>query len=377
MRRWWIPGALALVVCCLPRPGQAAGPAPLSNVEPAVAAFGKALTDPGRPLSERVEIARAFAGWATPQVRELLLTALKDPAPEVRAEVAQALGWPGNREAVAALRARVEATDEADTVKAAAVRSLGRIGDRSVRSLVVAATQSPDKGVREAALWSVALGSLVDPADRTSYLLRLAADRALWGQVRCDAIRALAEVKEDRVVETLLQILEHEPRPKVALPAGQPTQQEIMRLRYAQTQDVPAWAAKTLGQLDDRRAMPLLLKAAEDPDDFFLRLMSLQVLIAWSAAEARPVFMRRLEDSLPDNRVMALVGLGKLGDRTATASVLSRLSDDHPTVRTYAVATLALIGDATVRPALEALQKRESDADVLAALDSALSKLPR
>jgi HEAT repeat protein len=378
MSRWWMSGALALSLSCLPLVGEAAGPAPLSSADTAVAELGKEVTDPSRPLAERIEIVRALGGWATAQVRPLLLIVLKDPAPELRAAAAQALGWPDNREAVAALRERIEAAGEVQAVKAEAIRSLGRIGDPSVRPLVVAATQSQDNGVREAALWSVALGALVDPADRTTYLLQLAADTAFGGQLRCDAIRVLADVKEDRVADVLIQILEREPRSAIALPKGQPTQQDIMALRYAQARDVAAWTASALGKLEVKRAVPLLLKAAEDREDYFLRLMSLQVLIVWGSPEGLPVFVRRLEDPLPDNRVMALLGLAKLGDRSVMPAVLPRLTDRAAPVRAQAVVTVSVLGEAAaVRPTLEALQKKETDANVLSALENVLSNLPR
>jgi HEAT repeat protein len=376
MGRWWIWGTLALVLFWLSSEGRAAGPAPLSNVEPVVGELGKGLADQSRPVAERLEIIRAFGGWATAQVRGPLLAALKDPLPALRVAAARALGWPGNREAVAALRERVDSSGDTAAVRAAAVHSLGTIGDPLVRALVVAATQDPDAGVREAALWSVALGSLVDPADRTSYLIRLAEDRALDGQLRCEALRALAGVNEGGVIEALMRILEHEPRTTIALPAGPPTQQQIMMLRYAQARAPAAWAAAALGELGARRALPLLLRTAEDPNDFFLRLRSIQSLIAWDVAEALPIFVRRLEDPLPDNRVLALIGLAKRGDRTLIDPVLTRLSDQNSVVRAQAVATLAVLGDATVRPPLEALQQKESDSNVLSALEEALSRLP-
>jgi HEAT repeat protein len=137
---------------------------------------------------------------------------LKDPSPEIREAAARALGWPGNDEAVPALRERVEAPGEAAAVKAAAVTSFGRIGDRSVRALVITATADPEASIREAALSSLALGALVDPADRTVYLIRLAEDRAVDAQSRADAVQALAKVKDERVVEALVRILESEPR---------------------------------------------------------------------------------------------------------------------------------------------------------------------
>lgn len=377
MRRWWMSGALVLAAFCFPVSGQAAGPTPLSNAGPAMAEFGKIVNDQSQPMAERLEVVRAFGVWASPQVRDPLMVALKDPSPDMRLAAAQALGWPGNRESVAALRERFEAPDEALAVKAAALRALGRIGDRSVRPLVVSAAQHADAGVRESALWSLALGSLTDPADRTPFLLRLVADQAVDGQVRCDGIRALGDVKEARVVDALMQILEREPRPRVALPAGPPNQQQVMALRYAQGRDVPAWTAAILGKLEDRRALPLLLKSAEDPDDFFLRLMSLQTLIAWNAPEARPVYARRLEDALPDNRILALMGLAKLGDKSATPLVLARLSDPSSSVRAQAALVLAELGDASSRAPLEALKKRETNSDVLVAVEDALAHLPR
>jgi len=302
---------------------------------------------------------------------------LKDPLPAIRAAAAQALGWPGNDEAVPALRERVETPGEAAAVRAAAVRSLGRIGDRSVRALVITATGEPDASVREAALWSVAFGSLVDPSDRTFYLMRLAEDRAVGAQSRVDAIRALASVKEDGVVGGLARILESEPRVTIALPSGTRNDQQVMALRYAQARDVAGWAAGALGQLEARSALPLLLKTAEDPNDFFLRLMSVRSLVAWNVPEAYPVLVRGLEDPLPDIRVVALTGLARLGDPKAVDPVLARLSDASPEVRAMAVPTLALLGGPKVRPQLEAMQQKESDPRVRGVLEAELSRLAR
>lgn len=375
-RRWWLGAALVLIVT-LSSNGLAAERPPLSNAEPALEQLAKELADQNLPLAQRLEIVRVFAGWTTPQVRAPLLAALKDPAPELRAGAARALGWSGHREAIPALRERAEMAGETPDVRAAAVHALGIIGDPSTRALLVAATKDPDPGVRQAALWSVSLGPLRAPADRTPYLIRIAEDPALDGLLRCDAIRALVDVKEDRVVEALIRILEREPRIPIAIPEGTLSQPQIMELRRVQARDAAAWAAGALGELRAKGALPLLLKTAEDPTDYFLRQMSITSLIVLGAAEARPVFMRRLEDRLPENRVLALMGLTQLADRTAVGSVLSKLIDPDSLVRAQAVVALATLGDATVRPALEALQRNESDSNVLSALEEALSRLPR
>jgi HEAT repeat protein len=374
--RSWTAGGLALLLSSMSAPS-AWGGVPLSNAAPILDEMGKQLDDPQRPVAERLQIIRAFAEWGTPQVRSPLLAVLKDPHAEIRAAAARALGWPGNREAVAALRERVETPGEVILVKAAAVHSLGRIGDLSVRALVVTATRDPDASMRQAALWSVALGGLVDPADRTPYLIQLAGDRALEAQLRAEAVRNLDSVKEERVTTALLRILESEPRLTIGLPPGQPTPEQTMALRYAQARDVAAWAAAGLGLLEAKAALPLLLKTAEDPSDFFLRLMSIRALITWNVPEAFPVLVRRLDDPLTDNRVLALMGIERLGDRAAVEPVLARITDESPAVRAQAVATLGALGDPKARPPLEALQQTEPDPNVQSALEAALSRLAR
>jgi HEAT repeat protein len=226
-------------------------------------------------------------------------------------------------------------------------------------------------------LWSVALGSLVDPADRTPYLIRLAEDRGVDAQLRVDAVNALAGVKEADVVSALVRILETEPPVSIVLPPGKLNTDQIMPLRRAQATDVAGWTAGALGQLDARTAIPLLLKNAEAPNNFHLRQMSLRPLVAWKVPEAYPVFVRRLEDPLPGNRVLALTGLANLGDQTALDPMRASLADPMPEVRATAVQALAWLGGPKVRPELEALQQNESSSAVLRALETALAQLAR
>jgi HEAT repeat protein len=374
--RLWACGAVVLLLMCVPAQPTAGAP-PLSSAGPVLEEMGRKLEDRSQPALERLEIIKTFGVWAKAQVRPSLVAVLKDQEPEIRAAAARALGWPGNDEAVSALRERVDTPGETMAVKAAAVRSLGTIGDRSARALVVSLTRDPDASIREAALWSVALGSLVDPADRTFYLMGLAEDQAVDPQLRAEAIRTLASVKEEGVVDSLVRILGSEPRLTIALPSGPPTEQQIMALRYAQVRDVAGWAAGALGLLEARTALPLLLRTAEDPNDYFLRLMSIRSLVAWNVPEAYPVLVRGLEDRLPDIRVLALTGLARLGDPKAVDSVLAHLSDANPAVRALAVPTLALLGGPKVRPHLEALQEKETDPGVRDALDAELSRLAR
>ena len=367
-------GAMALLLTCASAHATA-GAQPLSSAGPVLEQIGKQIEDRSRPTVERLELISTFADWATAQVNPPLVAVLKDPQPEIRAAAARALGWHGNDEAVPALRERIETPDEVAAVKAAAVRSLGRIGDRSARALVVGAIADPDASIREAALWSVALGSLSDPTDRTAYLIQFAESRGFDGPARAEAVRALASVKEERVVESLSQILESEPPVKIALPPGKLTVQQSMNLRNMQNRDVAGWAAGALRQLDARSALPLLLKTAEQPDDYFLRFMSLQALVAWNVPEVFPVLLRRLEDPLLDIRVLAVTGLARLGDPKSVGPLLTRLSDESPEVRAVAVMALTELSGPEIRPRLEALQEKEVAPDVRRALEAALAHL--
>ena len=150
-----------------------------------------------------------------------------------------------------------------------------------------------------------------------------------------------------------------------------------MATRYRQARDVRAWAAMSLGALDARNALPLLLKSAADAGDFFLRLVSVQTLGSWRAPQAVPVLVKRLEDPFDQTRVAALWALGGIGDRSVVDPVLARLSDGVAEVRIQAATTLAELGDPRVRPQLEALQQKETDSRVQDALESALARLPR
>jgi HEAT repeat protein len=356
---------------------QEASPAPLANFDAALSQFTKDLADKSLPVSQRVEIIRAMSGWATPEVRQPLLEALKDPAPEIRGIAALVLGWPGNREAIGPLQALVESPEEPVTVKASALEAVGAIGDPASRPLLVASTRHGEARIRQASLTALAFGPLADPADRVTYLLQIAEDTALQGLLRCDALRELFGVNEDRVVDALVRIIQNEPRFALALPEGGGNIQQVMEIRRIQMRDVAAWAASGLGELGAKRTLPLLARTAEDRSDFFLRLTSLRAVAALGLAEGREVFVRRLDDPVPEVRLAALVALEQLGDRTVAPMVRTRLTDLNGLVRAQTVRTLGVLGDASLRPVLEDLQTREIDSNVQYAIDEALRRLPR
>jgi HEAT repeat protein len=365
--------ALSLAIVRVAAAGQ--GAAPFSDAAAVLEDLGKQVQDQSRSEAERLELIRTLRDWGTAQVRAPLLVVLKDPLPSIRAASANALGWSGNSEAVAALRDRIETPDEASAVRAAALQSLGRIGDDSGRPVVLARIRDPNDEVRGAALWSVTFGSLAKPADRMPFLRQVAEDRGVDLLMRCQAITLLGEAKDVAATELLMRLLEHEPPIPMPLPRDGASQQEVMMVRYRETRDVRAWAAAALGRIEAKTALPLLLRSAEAPEDFFLRLTSVRALVSWDVPAARPVLVRRLDDPFPDTRVAALTGLAKSGDQSVVDAVLARLSDPKGKVRAQAVATLAELGDRRVRPELEALRRTDPSLDVQQALEKALTRL--
>lgn len=353
----------------------AAGSVPLSTAGPFLDDLGRQAVDASRPEAERIELINLLGQWASPRVRERLLAALADPAPAVRQAAARALGWAGNVEASPALRERVLAPGEAPEVRAAAVAALGKIGDTAVREVVLGTVTDPEARVREAAFGALALGALASPTDRVPLLRRLAEDRALDPWMRSEAIRQLAAVRDTGSADLLMRLLASEPTMAMPVPRPDATQQDVMALRHRQVRDVRAWAAAALGHLEARQALPLLLAAAEDPGDFFLRVISMQVLITWNPAEARGVFLRRVDDPLGDVRALAISALARAGEQSAAPAMVIRLSDPEPAVRVAAVRALVEFQHPETRAILENHRRRESDSSVQQAIEAALTRL--
>jgi HEAT repeat protein len=377
MQRWrplWIRVLSFMLASVVASPGWSA---PLSSAGPALQALAVQAQDTSLPEAERVDLVKALAGWGTGQVRDVLLALLKDSLPSIREIAAIGLGWPGNGEAVPALRERVEAPGDAPGVRAAALDSLGTIGDASARDAVLASTNDADPQIRRASLGALTTGLLASPADRIPLLRRVVEDGGLDPLMRCEAIQELGKEKDKGSIPLLVRLLEAGPRIPMPLPSASPSQQDIVRLRFQQSRDLRAWAASSLGALEAKEALPLLLKAAREPADFFLRVTSMGALITLRAPEAVPVFVQGLQDPFADVRALALIGLGQVGDSSSGDAVLARLSDPAPVVRAQAAGTLVELRDPRARTELESLRKRELDSSVQQALTAALARLAR
>src|SRR5262249_2883364 len=143
-------------------------------------------------------------------VRAPLVALLTDRSEVIRAGAARALGCADNREAVPALRQRLDAPGETSLVRAAAVFAPGTIGVPSARPAVILFTKRPDAASREAALRGVPYGTMTTRDDRPAFLRQVAADTAFDLLFRCQAIKDLAELKDEASAEVLAKLLESE-----------------------------------------------------------------------------------------------------------------------------------------------------------------------
>jgi HEAT repeat protein len=349
--------------------------APLSTAAPILAQLAAQAKDQSLDQVERLEALQVLAQWHTAEVLPPLLDLLKDPAREIRSVAARGLGWSGNLAAIGPLKDRALDTTEDAGVRAGALEALVKIGDASIRPMLVQTSQDPEPRVREEALRGLIDSPLHSPSNRLALATRAAQDGDLSLPFRADAIRVLTALRDPTSVPVLLKILDEGPRIKIEFPPPGSSQNEILQSRYKQIRDIRAWAARGLGELGDRATLPALVKATEDPDDVFLRYVATGALLSWRAREAVPTFVRLLDDPAHEVRIVALTAIGALGDQSNVDAVAARLSDKAVPVRLTAIATLASLGGQTARQRLEAARRTETQPEIRRAIDEAIGKL--
>jgi HEAT repeat protein len=133
-----------------------------------------------------------------------------------------------------------------------------------------------------------------------------------------------------------------------------------------------AWA---LGQLGDRRAVPLLVARLQDPSP------QVRETTAWALGQigdlaAMPALVATLEDDSAGARQAAAWALGRLGDARAVEPLIRRLGDASADARHGALWALGAIGDGRAAASVRALLEDPSH-DVRSAATVALEQLAR
>jgi HEAT repeat protein len=355
------------------------------------AAWEEALAHPDDAV--RLGSVRCLAWIAPAEGTALVAPLIHDPAEEVRAEAAAAIGRLGDEDAPMLLFELLG--DESELIQESAMEALSRMSPERVRPLLlqalaggevqaqvraaqtlgllrdgaattalVAAARHPREAVRAAALQ--ALGEMPGPGGLAEMpaarapgeppgpnllgVLRqaLADDSSL---VRQQAVLALGRLREPEAAADLLPLLDvGDPRLRFAAvrALGQVRNREaaehLLPLLQESRQELRFAAVEALGQIRAPAAVRPLVEVLRDPDRN-LRRAAAEGLGEIGDPQAVPSLLVALQDEHWSVRCAAAAALGRLASPKAVAALIARTDDDDATVRRAAVSALGEIGD--------------------------------
>jgi len=319
-------------------------------------------TSPGR------EAARALGRICT-AASEVLLAVLKDPTPAARRHAAEALAAIRDKKATKPVMLLLQDADKG--VREQAARALGRLRDTTATEALMAALKDQERSVRREA--ALALGELKDPRALPSLLdalldapeVRAAAELVLLEtrdlraveplilslkhrkeDVRRTSARLLAAIGDRRAVRPLIQALRDT--------AGDVRYEAATALRRMSGEDFGSDPDKWQRWNElDAAAKEIEEKLTDEPIHAYIGALHSP---NWAA------------------RAYAARALGNLDDRRAVTPLRSALWDRDATVRRNAAATLGQLGDPrAVEPLLAAVS--DADPEVQEAAEEALRRI--
>ena len=192
---------------------------------------------------------------------------------------------------------QIDLLQDADwVVRREAVITLGEMGDERCVEPVLRALRDGDWQVREVAI--EACGHIGSPA--VEGLLRLLRD---W-DVRRYAIAALAKIKDERVLDPLIQQLRSDEFKEFATDAlvelGQPAVEKLLAALKDKDEVVRKQAVIALGQIKDASALDALIEMLQDKD-WFTRIQAAAAIDALHDDRGKDAIKTLLKD--PDEVV--------------------------------------------------------------------------
>jgi HEAT repeat protein len=289
----------------------------------------------------RIRAANLLGALDDPRAEAVLIEALEVPKAAVRFGAARALGRPDRGVSVEPLLKVLGSSPEAPRVRGAAAGSLGVIGDPRAVPVLLATRRDGSAEVRVAARQALlTLPSGTVPLSRAELLIEILTDREAPEWVRAEAARGLGETPDLRGVPPLIAALE-EPTPAPRQPA---TLTEFVQARTEARKSLPAAAARALGHLGTKEAVPSLVQAARKNAGEVV-VAALEALQRLRAPEAIPVAVDALGAPDPRARRWAALLLGELEARDARGRLRTALEDSDEGVRLQAARALVKLGD--------------------------------
>jgi HEAT repeat protein len=249
------------------------------------------------------------------------------PEPQMRA--IKALGGLEDHRAVHLLKQLVE--EGLPDVQEAATAALGQIGCAAWRRCCALKVLAE---IGKADLVPRIVPSLEDDSDNVRYEAVKAIGRLGGPDALAPILRASAEDRADFIRAEAFRVLR-------TIGAGQPSVPEAaIRALDDKARDVRAQAAAILGVFNDKKSLPLLLKAMADAH-WSVRESAENALLNFGA-EAVPPLLGALESPLWTTRFRAARLLGELGDPAAVPALQKIIAskDEQDDVRVNAEAAL-------------------------------------
>ena len=325
------------------------------------------------------------------------LTKLLETGDEAdRCYAARALGVFGDESAVDALIARLR--DEDIDVCVDAAEALREIGDSKATPFLIESLENESSGEVCTAVVT-ALGRL-GSEEANNALLKVAAERPegldwdddwdTWWDVQMEAIKALGAAKEERAIDTLIDIMdnhEHQDIESDALKVlaqieGEGTNTLIKRLQEEVAPRSRRRAARALGSIKSKEVARALGQALKD-SEAEVRAVVIDALAEQDATHYLPAILLLLRDENEEVRSAAIRAASKLASQAADSEelqehLLSLLNDPSSQVRTSTFNTLTgtIKRETLTADAIEAVTASldDSDPNVAAAACNLLGK---
>ena len=308
----------------------------------------------------RLGTVRCLAWIAPPEGTALVAPLIHDPAAEVRAEAAAAVGRLG---------------DENELIQESAMDALSRSNPERVRPLLLQALAGGDPDARVRAAQT--LGLLRDPEAATALVAAAQGGREA---LRAASVQALGELGAPGVLDVLRAALADESsivRQQAVLALGRRREPEsaplLLPLLYEEDPRLRFAAVRALGQIRNPDAVEHLLPLVAQPRKE-IRFAAVEALGQIRAPSAVRPLVDVLRDPDRNLRRAAAESLGEIGDPQAAAALLVALEDEHWSVRCAAASALGRVGSPKAVPALAA-RVDDPDATVRRAAVGALGEI--
>ena len=238
--------------------------------------------------------------------------------------------------------------------------ALGIIGGETAVKSLIAALQSDDSLVRKEAAWAlgrIGSGRAVEPL--------IDALRDGDSDVRGNAASALGEIGGERAVERLIAAALYDDEQPVRscaawalgrIGSGRAVGSLIAALHYADEQPVRSCAASALGRIGSERAVGSLIAALYDADDIWAQFGVARALGRTGSERAVEPLIAALQSDNSSVRSCAAWALGRIGSERAVEPLIAALQSDDSSVRSDAARALGRTGsERAVEPLIDVL----------------------